>query len=68
MRNLDEQIPGASLYIMKKRGMFKTTVTRAAAPVDGAAPKVNQQSLPPDAIAEIDYRFAALRPYVRIED
>ena len=68
MRNLEEQIPGASLYIMKKRGIFKTTVTRAGPPVDGAAPKVNQQSLPPDAIAEIDYRFAALRPYVRIED
>jgi 4-hydroxy-tetrahydrodipicolinate synthase len=64
MRNLDEQIPGASLYIMKKRGIFKTTVTRAGAPVEGSAPKLNQLVLPPEAIEEIEYRFAALQPYL----
>jgi 4-hydroxy-tetrahydrodipicolinate synthase len=64
MRNLDEQVPGTNLYIMKKRGIFKTTVTRAAAPVEGAAPKINQLTLPPDAIEEIEYRFAALKPYL----
>lgn len=64
MRNLDEQIPGANLYVMKKRGIFKTTVTRAGALVDGSAPKINQLSLPPDAIEEIEYRFAALKPYL----
>ena len=68
MRNLDEQIPGASLYILKKRGIFKTTVTRGGAPAGGAAPKISQQHLPPDAIAEIEYRFAALKPHLRIED
>jgi 4-hydroxy-tetrahydrodipicolinate synthase len=64
MRNLEEQIPGSNLYIMKKRGIFKTTVTRAGAPIEGSAPKVRQANLPPDAIAEIDYRFAALKPYL----
>jgi 4-hydroxy-tetrahydrodipicolinate synthase len=64
MRNLDEQIPGANLYIMKKRGIFKTTVTRAGAPADGATPKINQVTLAPDAIEEIEYRFAGLKPYL----
>lgn len=64
MRNLDEQIPGTSLYIMKKRGIFKTTTTRVGAPVPGQAPKVNQIVLPPEAVEEIDYRFAALKPYL----
>ena len=39
MRNLDEQIPGANLYIMKKRGIFKTTMTRAGAPAGGLGPQ-----------------------------
>ena len=64
MRNLDEQIPGTSLFVMKKRGIFKTTVTRAAAPLPGQPPKINQISLPPDAIQEVEYRFAALEPYL----
>jgi hypothetical protein len=49
---------------MKKRGIFKTTVTRAGAPVEGAAPKINQLDLAADAIEEIEYRFAALAPYL----
>jgi 4-hydroxy-tetrahydrodipicolinate synthase len=64
MRNLDEQIPGANLYIMKKRGIFKTTSTRASAPGPGAAPRVVQRVLPSDAIEEIEYRFAGLKPYL----
>jgi hypothetical protein len=64
MRNLDEQIPGASLYIFKKRGIFKTTVTRAGAPIVGQAQKINQVTLSPDAIEEIEYRFAALKPFL----
>ena len=64
MRNLDEQIPGAGLFIMKKRGIFKTTTTRAAAPVDGAPPRVRKVELSPEAIDEIEYRFAALKPYL----
>jgi 4-hydroxy-tetrahydrodipicolinate synthase len=64
MRNLDEQVPGTNLYVMKKRGIFKTTVTRAAAPLPGQPPKLGQITLPPDAIAELEYRFAALEPYL----
>ncbi len=64
MRNLDEQVPGTSLYVMKKRGIFKTTVTRAGALVAGQPPKINQVTLPPDAIDEIEFRFASLKPYL----
>ena len=64
MRNLDEQVPGTSLYVMKKRGIFKTAVVRAGAPVAGQPLKVNQAVLPQDAIDEIEYRFAALQPYL----
>lgn len=64
MRNLEEQIPGSSLHVMKRRGIFKTTTTRVGPPVPGAPQKVRQVSLPDDAIAEIEYRFAALKPYL----
>jgi dihydrodipicolinate synthase/N-acetylneuraminate lyase len=64
IRNLDEQVPGTSLHVMKKRGIFRTTVTRAGVPSPGQAPTINQLALPPDAIQEIDYRFAALGPYL----
>jgi 4-hydroxy-tetrahydrodipicolinate synthase len=64
LRNLDEQVPGTSLYVMKKRGIFKTTATRAGAPAPGQPPKVNHVALPQDAIEEIEYRFAALKPYL----
>jgi hypothetical protein len=57
MRNLSEQLPGVDLYVMKKRGVFKTTVVRT-----DKGPKVLDFS--PDEIAEIDYRFAALKPYL----
>jgi 4-hydroxy-tetrahydrodipicolinate synthase len=65
MRNLEEQIPGAGRYVMKMRGIFTTTVTRTAAPGDGEAPRVTDLKLPPDAVAEIEYRFAALAPYLQ---
>ncbi len=61
MRNLDEQIPGANLYLFKKRGIFKTAATRTTAPAPGVAARVSHNALPPDAIAEIEYRFAGLK-------
>jgi dihydrodipicolinate synthase/N-acetylneuraminate lyase len=64
MRNLDEQIPGVNLYVMKKRGVFKTTITRTSAPAAGSPPKLNYLNLSQDAVEEIEYRFAALRPYL----
>jgi dihydrodipicolinate synthase/N-acetylneuraminate lyase len=55
MRNLNDQIPGADLFVMKKRGVFKTTVTRGK----------KQYEFSPQAIAEIEFRFAALKPYLQ---
>ena len=51
--NLDKDIPGARLYLMKKRGIFKTTVSR-----------VKETRVTPEEIAEIEYRFEALRPWL----
>jgi dihydrodipicolinate synthase/N-acetylneuraminate lyase len=55
MLNLDSDIPGTRLYILKKRGIFKTTVSRQ-----------RQRELTAEEIAEIEYRFAALKPYLRV--
>lgn len=54
MLNLDQQIPGVRLYILRKRGVFKTTVSRRGTP-----------SFTPEATAEIEHNFEALRPYLR---
>jgi 4-hydroxy-tetrahydrodipicolinate synthase len=62
MRNCQQQIPGTDLYLMKKRGIFKTTAARTGG---AAAWKVARMELAPDAIAEIEYRYAALKPYLR---
>src|SRR5262249_3732203 len=57
MRNLGESIPGVDLYVMKKRGIFKAAVQRSE-----RGPRVVEFSH--DEIAEIEYRFAALKPYL----
>jgi 4-hydroxy-tetrahydrodipicolinate synthase len=56
MRNLSLAIPGADLYIMQKRGIFKTTANRRGQPL----------KLSSDEIAEIEYRFAGLKPYMSV--
>lgn len=53
MLNLDHDIPGARLYLMKKRGIFKTTVSR-----------LKDTQVSPEEIAEIEYRFEALKPWL----
>jgi len=53
IQNLDSLIPGVRLYVMQKRGIFKTTKSRRA-----------EYSFTPQQIEEIDYRFAALAPYL----
>jgi dihydrodipicolinate synthase/N-acetylneuraminate lyase len=58
MRNAGQAIPGADLYIMKKRGIFKTTAARR----EGG--KVTEVSLSPEAKAEVDFRFEALKPWL----
>jgi 4-hydroxy-tetrahydrodipicolinate synthase len=55
MINLDRQIPGVRSYMFKRRGIFKTTVSRRA----NYAPS-------PQDIEEIEYNFAALKPYLRV--
>jgi hypothetical protein len=61
MRNLNQQVPGTDLFVMQKRGIFKTTMTRTGG---AAAWKPKPLSFAPDAIAEIEFRFAALKPYL----
>jgi 1-pyrroline-4-hydroxy-2-carboxylate deaminase len=55
MLNLDERIPGVRPYILKKRGIFKTTVTREA-----------EHPLTREAIAEIEFNFEGLKPYLKV--
>lgn len=53
IQNLDNLIPGVRLYVMRKRGVFKTTQSRRG-----------DYSFSPRQIAEIEYRFEALKPYL----
>jgi 4-hydroxy-tetrahydrodipicolinate synthase len=64
MRNLNEAIPGTDLYVMKMRGVFKTTVRRASAPSAAAPPKLTEVTPTAVELAEIKFRFAALEPYL----
>ncbi|MGH9663400.1 MAG: hypothetical protein ACRD9L_03125, partial [Bryobacteraceae bacterium] len=52
--NLDQQIPGTRQYVMKKRGVFKTTRSRQI-----------EVKLTPEAVAEIEFNVAAVRPYFK---
>ncbi len=54
MLNMEQQAPGTRRYIMKKRGVFKTMVSRR-----------DKSVLTPEAIKEIDFQFAALKPYLK---
>jgi 1-pyrroline-4-hydroxy-2-carboxylate deaminase len=65
MRNLNEQLPGTDLYVMQKRGIFKTNATRAGRSAAGEKPKVTVRTFSPTEVAEIEYRFAALKPYLQ---
>lgn len=53
--NCEQQIPGTRLYVMKKRGVFKTMRSR----------NLNFQPTP-EAIAEIEFHWAAVKPYLRV--
>lgn len=55
MLNLDQDIPGTRPYMLKKRGIFKTAVSRQ-----------REYKLTAGEIAEIEYRFEALRPYLSV--
>ena len=54
MLNLDNLIPGVRLYVLRKRGLFKTLNSRRG-----------EYSFTQAEVAEIEHRFAALEPYLR---
>ena len=54
MLNCDQQVPGTRQYIMKKRGVFKTTVSR-----------LRDVRYTSQAIAEIEFHWEACQPYLR---
>lgn len=57
---------GAQLYLWKKRGVFKTTISRRGPrSAASASPKYSDLKLPQDAVAELEYRFEALKPYLK---
>jgi dihydrodipicolinate synthase/N-acetylneuraminate lyase len=66
MRNLNESIPGTDLYVMKMRGVFKTTARRTAAPQPGQPVKVTELKPTPMELAEIGFRFDSLKPYLSL--
>jgi len=49
MINLDQELPGTRMYTMKKRGVFKTMVSRQ-----------HEVKFTPQQAAEIDFNLAAL--------
>jgi dihydrodipicolinate synthase/N-acetylneuraminate lyase len=66
MRNLNEAIPGTDLYVMKKRGVFKTTVRRTTAPTATAPAKLTEFTPAAVELAEIEFRFAGLKAYLTL--
>ena len=71
MANLSETVPGGSLrgfqlYVWKKRGV-KTMVSRHYGPGNTipASPRFSELALSKEDIAEIDYRFESLKPYLK---
>jgi 4-hydroxy-tetrahydrodipicolinate synthase len=59
MLNQMRQFDGVPQYFMKKRGVFKTTVSR------NHRGRRTDIDLKPDEIAEIDWNFEALKPFLR---
>jgi dihydrodipicolinate synthase/N-acetylneuraminate lyase len=58
IRNLQEQVPGVDLYVLKRRGIFKTMYTRRGQ--TGGGKTVAEPKLAPDVIEEIEFRLEAL--------
>ncbi len=70
MTNLSTTHPGDSLrgiqlYLWKKRGVFETMISRHYGPerTIPAAPIYSELKLSQEDIAEIEYRYEALKPY-----
>ena len=66
MRNVNEAIPGTDLYVMKMRGVFSTAVRRTSAPAGESPAKLTEVKPSADELKEIEFRFAALKPYLSL--
>ena len=72
MINLSRTHPGDlrgyQLYLWKKRGVFQTMVSRHYGPgrTIPASPIFSELELSKEEIAEIEYRFEALKPYQKL--
>lgn len=72
--NLGQHLPGGDLrgfqlYLWQKRGVFKNRISRQYGPNRSIPDKpiFSELKLTDDEIAEIDFRFEALRPYLKTE-
>ncbi|MEZ5384766.1 MAG: hypothetical protein R3F13_04550 [Prosthecobacter sp.] len=70
--NLGQHLPGGDLrgfqlHLWKKRGVFKNMISRQYGPNRSIPdkPVFSELKLTADEIAEIDFRFEALRPYLK---
>lgn len=70
--NLGQHLPGGDLrgfqlHLWKKRGVFKNMISRQYGPNRGIPDKpiFSELKLRDDEIAEIDFRFEALKPYLK---
>ena len=70
--NLGQHLPGGELrgfqlYLWKKRGVFKNMISRQYGPGQSipGKPVFSELKLSADEMAEIDFRFEALKPYLK---
>lgn len=63
----DGDLRGFQLHLWKKRGVFKNMISRQYGPKQTIPdkPSFAELKLNPEEIAEVDFRFAALEPYLR---
>ena len=59
MKNCEEKIPGTQRYIFVRRGVFKSAAAR-----QGAVGAMGGSGLSAEQVAEIEMRFATLKPYL----
>lgn len=60
--NTMRQFRGVPQYMMKKRGVFKSTVFKGW----GRGSQVSDIQMTPDQIAEAEWNFEAMKPYLRV--
>lgn len=71
MFNLSQTHPGDlrgySLHLLKMRGVFRTMISREYGPNGStpANPIIRDLTLSPEEIAEIEWRFESLKPYLK---